>query len=64
MPRRLHLRDALREVERHVVHLRGHWFGVQVSMVEQARVAEQVGVAAQLGVAEQVGVATQVGVVE
>ena len=52
MPRRLHLRDALREVERHVVHLRGHWFGVQVSMVEQARVAEQVGVATQVGVVE------------
>ena len=51
----LHLRDAPRGVERHVVHLRGHWFGVQVSIAEQARVAEQVGVAAQLGVRSRLG---------
>ena len=45
VPRCVHLRDALREVEWHVVHLRGNRFGVQVY-----RVAAQVGGVAQVGV--------------
>ena len=53
--RRLHLRDALRKVERHVVHLRGHRFQVQVTVAE--------GVAAQVREAtHSVGLAAQVSV--
>ena len=51
----LHLQDALREVERHVVHLRGYEFGVQVRVGGEVRVAAQVRVAGQVEVGGSAG---------
>ena len=50
-PLPLHLRDALREVERHVVHLR---------VVIVWRAAQQVGLSEQASLAAQVGLALRV----